>query len=189
MGVNRSKPAGPQMRVKILLLICLSIILCSCTFHEQYPPDWAPLVKPSKDCWTITGMYNDDSSKKQHPLSYVLTGTRVKSPDLNKSNYVQINKGDNDVLIVTVWNENTRLAEKIYKKDDYTCSDEGIEISKGVEVIPEVILGLGRDKYTLMRAADGALVVMYGSSGFGLFGALIPVAVDEIHYYKYSQKK
>jgi hypothetical protein len=165
------------------------LILSACTFHEKYPPDWAPLVKASKDCLTITGIYNDDSSKKQPSLSHVLTGIVVKSPDLNKSNYVQINKGDNDVLIVTVWNENTRLVEKIYKKDDYMCSDQGIEISKGVEVLTEWILGLAWDKYTLMRAADGSLVVIYGTSGFGLFGALFPVAADEIQYYKYPQKK
>lgn len=189
MGANRSTPAARKMRIKIILFICLSLILFACAFHEQYPPDWAPLVKPSRDCWTITGMYNDDSSKKQHPLSYVLTGTRVKSPDLNKSNYVQINKGDNDVLIVTVWNESIRLAEKIYKKDDYTCSDEGMEISKGTEVTTDWVLGLSRDKITLIKAADGSLVVMYEGGLVGLFGALFPIAVDEIHYYKYSQKK
>lgn len=104
------------MRVKIILLICLSLILSACTFHEQYPPDWAPLVKPSKDCLTITGKYNNDSSMKQPSLGYVLTGVMLKSPDLNKTSYVQINKGDNDALIVTVWNENTHLAEKIIRK-------------------------------------------------------------------------
>jgi hypothetical protein len=178
-----------MIHVKVILFICLSLILCACAFHEQYPPDWAPLVKPSKDCLTITGIYNDDSSKKQPALSHMLTGIKVKSPDLDKTNYVQIDKGDNDVLIVTVWNENTRVAEKIYKKDDYTCSNEGMEISRGVEVLTEWILGLAWDKFTLMKASDGSLVVIYGTSGFGLFGALVPVAADGIQYYKYSQKK
>ena len=178
-----------MIHVRITLFISLLLILSACTFHEKYPPDWAPLVKASKDCLTITGIYNDDSSKKQPSLSHVLTGIVVKSPDLNKSNYVQINKGDNDVLIVTVWNENTRLVEKIYKKDDYKCTDEGIEISAGVEIPIDVVLGLSREKFTLIKAGDGSLVVMHRSNVWGLFGALVPVAVDEIHYYKYSQKK
>jgi hypothetical protein len=113
----------------------------------------------------------------------------LKSPDLNKTSYVKINKGDDDVLIVTVWNENTKLAEKIYKKEEYTCTDEGIEIRKGVEVTTEWVLGLGWDKFTLIRDTDGSLVLMYGMRNFGLFGALFPVAADQIQYYKYSQKK
>jgi hypothetical protein len=163
--------------------------LCSCVFHEQYPPDWSPLTKPSKDCSTISGIYNDDGPSTQPYLGYLLTGIVKKSPNPDKINYVQIGKGNNDELIVTVWNEYTKLSEKIYKKDDYKCTDEGIEISAGVEIPIDVVLGLSREKFTLIKAGDGSLVVMHRSNVWGLFGALVPVAVDEIHYYKYSQKK
>jgi len=182
-------PARYWKHIKNILFIFLWLILAACSFHEQYPPNWAPLVKASKDCSTITGIYNDDGSKKQPALSYVLTGIDVKLPDLDKTNYVHISKVDNDMLIVTALHDNTILAEKIYKKDDYICSDQGIEISKGAEVSTDWVLGLSWDKVTLIKASDGSLVVMYGSSGFGLFGALIPVAADEIKYYRYSPKK
>ena len=181
---------GYWKHIKITLFISLSLIMCSCTFHEQYPPDWAPLVKPPKDCFIITGKYNnDDNSTKKHSLSDWLTGIKLESPDSNKIDYVQIEKGEDDALIVTVWNENSKFAEKIYKKNDYECSDEGMEISKGVEVSTEWVLGLSWEKVTLTKAVDGSLVVMYGGSGFGLFGALVPVAVDGLQYYKYPQKK
>jgi hypothetical protein len=186
MKINRTIPI---ILVKLILFICLSLILCACVLHEQYPNDWAPLIKPQKDCLNITGTYKDDSSKRQPSLSYLLTGTEVKSSDLNKTNYVQINKGDNDALVVIVWNDNTKLAEKIYKKDDYTCTDEGIETREGMEVTTEWILGLAWGKVTLIRATDGSLVVMRGISNLGLFGVLLPIAADQIQYYKYSQKK
>jgi len=175
--------------IKITLLICLLLILCSCVFHEQYPPDWAPLVKASEDCLTIIGIYNDYTSPSMPFLSYFLTGQELKAPNLNKTNYVQINRGGNHEFIVTVWNEHKKLAEKIYKKKEYMCTDEGIEISKGVEVTTEWVLGLGRDKIMLIKAADGSLVVKYQSGGVGLFGALVPVAVDNIQYQKYSRRK
>ena len=174
--------------IKITLLICHLLILCSCVFHEQYPTDWAPFVKPSEDCLTISGTYNDYTPSTPF-LSFFLTGQELKSPNVNKTNYVQIKRGGNDEFIVTVWNEHTKLTEKIYKKNDYICSDEGLEISKGTEVLTEWILGLHWDKITLMKASDDSLVVLYKTSGFGLFGAIFPIAADGIQYYKYPQKK
>ena len=178
-----------MIHVKVVLFICLSLILSACAFHEKYPPDWAPLVKPSKDCFVITGKYNDYGSTTQPSLSIFLAGQEVKSPNLNTTDYIEIKKGDNEALIVTVWNVNTKLSEQIYKKEDYRCSDEGMEISKGAGVTTEWVLGLGWAKVTLIKATDGSLVVKYKDGGFGLFGLLFPVAVSEIRYYKYSQKK
>ena len=165
--------------------------MCACVSHEKYPPDWAPIVKPSNDCLTISGTYNDDSSSKILPLCYFLTSQVIKSCNLNnKTVYVQINKGDDDALIVIAWNESTRLAEKIYKKNEYTCTDGGIEISMGMDLTDGGVLGLEWHKLTLKKASDDSLVVMCRGGGFGLYGMLIPIVViDDIQYYKYPQKK
>jgi hypothetical protein len=178
------KNLGYWKYTKIILFIFILLISCSCVFHEQYPSNWAPLATPSKDCLAIMDTYKMENSF----LFYFLTGIVTKSPDPD-IDYIKITKEDNDVLLVMFWRENKKFIEKIYKKDDYACTNEGLVISKGVKVTNNWVLGLERNKIMLMKATDNSLVVQYEFGGFGLFGALVPVADDEIEYYKYSQKK
>lgn len=172
--------------IKVIFL-CFLLSMCGCIFHQQYPADWAPLVTISNGCPNISGTYVDRPAYRIPSLSNILIEKWVGWGKLDKATHVEIINSNND-LKITAWNDDVLIASKTYKKDDYTCSDDGIQINM-VEATAENVVGVYWGKIILRKAVDNSLVIRSegGFAGLGLL--IIPLVGHSIEYYGYPAKK
>jgi hypothetical protein len=179
-----------QVVSKIGVIVCLASSMNACSFHQQYPSEWAPIVAPSKGCLDIAGNYLDTVNPHKVPsLSNILIKKWVGAGKLDKASHLQITRDSDNTITVTAWNERIPIASRTYKKDEYACTDKGIEISMGMDATAQNVVGLMWGKVTLAKAGDNSLVVISESGGAGLGFLIVPLAGTDLQYFRYPAKE
>lgn len=173
---------------KIIILSSLSTLLFACAYHEKYPDEWAKPVINNKDCVDISGTYSNISYNGTVYLSSFIEN--IDQQRIGEVTDVVIYYPAQNIISITAWNENTPIAAKTYRKDDFKCTDKGIEISLGLEseysgMVGAIVWG----KATFTTTEDGSLLVISDANLLFLVGPWIPVPGSGLYYSKFSLKE
>ena len=173
---------------KLFSLFIITILLIACASHEKYPEQWVKPVEPQKGCVDISGSYSNVSDFGSGYLSRIIEN--IDPDKIYKATHVVIFYPASDIIAVTAWNENIPIGAKTYRKDDFKCTDKGIEISLGYESEYGGLVGaFGFGKATLTKTEDGYLLVISEGSALYIIGPGIPFAGTTLGYSRFPPKE
>lgn len=177
------------MKYKIYILCC-SLFLSACSFHNSYPANWAPLqLSSSIECPNIAGTYinkgEGDNPKYEPELSWHLF--RNSAP-WKEATHISFEQNDNKLLNITLWNEEKRIFNKQLNNtsNEFICEEGLLKIKTREYLNREGVLGTEWSVLGLVRS-ENYLVVKNESGAIGMM-FIVPVAGSGTNWYRFKTK-
>ena len=181
------------------IIVVLPLLIFSCVSIQKYPSEWPPLISIENDkCHNISGTYENEgqwADKSDTSLIRLADYFFPKGVDVKPLGvtHVQITQSDDDTMEILFWNNENLVDKKIYlrKRNEYTCTSEGIKISFGTLTTTQMGEGLMPVSVNwaamyLKKNTSGELVAKFTSSGVGLV-IVMPVSGFSSFYGRFKQ--
>jgi len=172
----------------LFLVFLVPLLLFACASHEKYPEQWSKPVEPQKACEDISGTYSNVGDSAYYYLSSIIKN--IDPDQIFKATHVVIYYPASDIITITAWNENIPIGAKTFRKDDFKCTEKGIEVSLGYESDYSGLVGtFVRGKATITKTEDGYLLVITEGSALYIVGPGVPFAGTGLSYSRFPPKK
>ncbi|SCZ67405.1 hypothetical protein [Thiohalomonas denitrificans] len=182
---------------KAVIALLISMLLSACTAIEKstYPQDWPAIDLTVTDCSAISGVYDSAAELQthRHPRQDVLLALTLLPPGeyLKQVRSVSLQvKNHERVAVHALAEDGAVLAERSYRIGDgfFRCEDGALIVNP--DNMPDKqrapdnpVVGITRNRISLHKAQDGALIMQEAGSATGLAFLLVPVHVQSEEWY------
>jgi hypothetical protein len=197
------------LKIIISCFLLASFLQSGCSYHNQYPENWANLNQDKDNvCTDISGVYfnlaSESTTTRLFYNEYVGSNcllTEIFSEEQENQRSITIQDIEANGIVVIQQPSSDRIVIKLYATDKMLyehsfngveCDNEGIKIKQPIkwegpnDGLPAI--ATENKKLFFKKAADGSLVLKEKISTTGI-AVVLPVYTSGTHWYKWLPAK